>query len=165
MFDTDIEGTEVEDVDRLSDMPALEQEDTSNGAPGHAPATPSAALGQAHEDNDDEEESEESVDDYGGMTDGELRLACKEACQRLIKDGIVVSEPIIWNGECGPEEVRASEMAGFLYTMYKVEYWWWVPLECLRRVWARHASNDYSRLTCLSVVGFVVCCCLRAQRG
>ena len=155
MFATDIEETEMEDVDHLSDMPALEHEDTSNGASGLAPAP--AAREQAHDDADGEEESEESVDDYDDMTDGELRLACKEVCARLIKEGIVVSEPIIWNGECGPEEVRASEMAGFLYTMYKVEYWWWECLEMVRKLIINgvlvHVNNDDIRLA----IGFSVC--------
>ena len=101
----EVEEVDEEDLDHLPDLLGVEPE-----------ATDDTAQDQA----DEEDAEEESIDDFDSMTDGELRLVCKEACQRLIKEGIVVSEPVVWNGECGAEEVKAAEMAGFLYTMYKV---------------------------------------------
>jgi len=63
-----------------------------------------------------------------------LWIAGRELCERLIKEGIVVTPSITWNGECGSEEKLAAEMAGFLYSMYRVEFWYWELFEILRKL-------------------------------
>jgi len=73
-------------------------------------------------------------DQYDELSDVELWIAGRELCEKLIKDGVVVTPPITWNGECGSEEKLAAEMAGFLYSMYRVEFWYWEIFEILRKL-------------------------------
>ena len=86
----------------------------------------------------------------------DLWSAGQELCERLIKEGVVVAPPITWNGECGSEEKLAMEMAGFLYSMYRVEFWYWEIFEILRKLFISavlvHISDPDIRLG----IGFAV---------
>mmetsp|Transcript_34384 Transcript_34384/g.50329 ORF Transcript_34384/g.50329 Transcript_34384/m.50329 type:complete len:451 (+) Transcript_34384:131-1483(+) len=77
---------------------------------------------------------EETVEVDAELPVDELRAAVAKRVDTLCSEQLVVLPPVTWNGETGPEEVFAMENAGFVFTMYEVDCWWFEIFELIRKL-------------------------------
>lgn len=77
---------------------------------------------------------EEIVEIDVNLAVDELRSAVAKRVDTLCSEQLVLVPPVTWNGETGPDEVYAMANAGFVFTMYEVQCWWFEIFELSRKL-------------------------------
>jgi hypothetical protein len=115
---------------------------------------PNSNEGDTNDQTPNDTTAEET---YEEMMTYELREQVSELAIRLWNEGVIVLPPIIWDGESGEKEKLAMERAGFLFSMYQVNYWWFEIFELTRKLIMNgvlvYIHHDQIR----TAIGFAIC--------
>jgi hypothetical protein len=79
-------------------------------------------------------ENEDLNRNLDNLTLDQLRRLTASKADRLCSEEIVAVPPVAWDGETGDSELSAIKYCGFLFTTYKVEYWWFEVFDMLRKL-------------------------------
>ena len=99
----------------------------------------------------------ESDDQYENVSGCELRKKVLELQASLLRDGAFVLTPVVWDGASGSQEKLAMRRAGFLFSMYRADVWWFEILEMIRKLIINGVLVYIVHTEIRAAVGFAVC--------
>lgn len=91
-------------------------------------------AGQDQPEGDEGTELSSSAEKIAGMSRDELEKQVMALAGRLVESQLVAAVPSLWNSEFGEVEALTLARAGFLLSIYKVDYWYFELLEMLRKL-------------------------------
>ena len=139
-----------------ADTPGPAQDEASAAGQGeNADAAAAAATAVAGERVTDS--PPESDDQYENVSACELRKKVLELQASLLRDGAFVLTPVVWDGASGSQEKLAMRRAGFLFSMYRADVWWFEILEMIRKLIINGVLVYIVHTEIRAAVGFAVC--------
>jgi hypothetical protein len=107
-------------------------------------------------DMGDSRENQDLNRDLDKFTLDELRRLTASEVDRLCSEEIVAVPTVAWDGDTGESEKAAIKYCGFLFTTYKVEYWWFEIFDMLRKLVLSAMLIFFDHPNVRLVVGLVV---------